>query len=329
MKILLFGANGQVGWELQRSLAPLGQVEACGRLEADFANPDGLRAIIRQYCPAVIVNAAAYTAVDQAESEPDTAYRINAEAVALLADEAKRLDAGLIHYSTDYVFDGTKSEPYLESDQPNPLSVYGKTKLQGETAISESGCKHLIFRTSWVYSARGANFVKTMIRLAKERDALNVVADQIGAPTSAALIADVTAAALKRIATGATSVPPQGGNCVDAGEGLIPEVVSGRGSQLSWQQVTGTYHLTPTGETSWHGFARYLLAEAQDQGVTLRINPEDLNPITTADYPVAARRPANSRLNTNKLTETFGLRLPQWQAPVKRLITELIQQKTI
>ncbi len=325
MKILLFGANGQVGWELQRSLAPLGQVKACGHLDADLENLGGLRAIIREYCPAVIVNAAAYTAVDRAESEPDTAYRINAEAVGLLGDEAKRLDAWLIHYSTDYVFDGTKSEPYLESDQPNPLSVYGKTKLQGEAAISESGCRYLIFRTSWVYSARGANFVKTMIRLAKERDALNVVADQIGAPTSAELIADVTAATLNCIATGTVSAPPQDSNCVDAGGGLIHEVIPERGSQLSWQQVTGTYHLTAAGETSWHGFARYLLGEAQDQGMTLRINLENLNPIAAADYPVAARRPANSRLNTNKLTETFGLRLPQWQTPVRRLITELIQ----
>jgi dTDP-4-dehydrorhamnose reductase len=311
VKILLFGANGQVGWELQRSLAPLGQIKACDRREADFINLDRLREIIREYSPDVIVNAAAYTAVDKAEDDLDIAYCINAEAVGLLGGEAKRLNAWLIHYSTDYVFDGTKSGPYLENDQPNPLSVYGKTKLKGEEAICESGCKYLIFRTSWVYSAHGSNFAKTILRLAKERDVLNVVADQIGAPTSAELIADITALALYRIIGATNSIHPQGSN------------------PLFSEQAIGIYHLTPTGETSWFGFAKYLLKEAQKCGIDLRINPENVHPITTADYPVPAKRPANSRLNTNKLTEVFGVSLPQWQSSIDRLVMALTQQKII
>jgi len=303
MKILLLGANGQVGWELQRSLAPLGELRACGRKEADLENLDNLRTTIRDFGPSVIVNAAAYTAVDKAESEPDRAYRINAEAVGLLSDEAKHLDAWLIHYSTDYVFDGTKSAPYVETDPPNPLSVYGKTKLQGEEAIRASGCKHLIFRTSWVYAARGANFVKTMIRLAKERDELKVVADQFGVPTSAELIADITALALNRITT-CPSLPQE---------------------ELLW---SSTYHLTPAGETSWHGFAKYALTEAQTSGIVLRTKPENVHPITTDEYPVSAKRPENSRLNTDKIIETFGVHLPPWQDHTQRLIMELVQQET-
>lgn len=308
MKILLFGANGQVGWELRRSLAPLGQVNAFDRQEADFVNPDRLREIIQEYSPDVIVNAAAYTAVDKAEENPDMAYQVNAEAVAILGDEARRLNAWLIHYSTDYVFDGTKNGPYLESDQPNPLSVYGKTKLQGEVAICESGCKYLIFRTSWVYSAHGSNFAKTIFRLANERDALNIVADQVGAPTSAELIADITALALYRLICVANTVQP-----TEAGP-FFPE------------QAIGIYHLTPMGETSWYGFAKCLLSEAQERGMDLRIGPVDIHPITTAEYPVPAVRPANSRLNSNKLTEVFGVTLPHWQTSIGRLVTALIQQ---
>lgn len=311
MKILLFGSSGQVGWELQRSLAPLGEVKACNRQEADFENPDRLREIIRKYAPDVIVNAAAYTAVDKVEDDPDTAHCINAEAVGLLGDEAKRLNAWLVHYSTDYVFDGTKSEPYLENDQPNPLSVYGRTKLKGEEAICESGCKYLIFRTSWVYSAHGSNFAKTILRLAKERDVLNVVADQVGAPTSAELIADITALALYRITGVKNSIHPR------ESHPLFPE------------QAIGIYHLTPRGETSWYGFAKRLLTEAQERGIDLRINPDNIHPITTADYPVPAKRPANSRLNTDKLTEVFGVSPPHWQRPIDRLVMTLIQQKII
>ncbi len=295
MKILLFGSSGQVGWELQRSLAPLGQLKACDRNAADLENPDVLKAAIRDYCPNVVVNAAAYTAVDKAESEPDKAERINAEAVGLLANEVRRLDAWLIHYSTDYVFDGAKPGAYVETDKPNPLSVYGRTKLRGEEAIQQSGCRRLVFRTSWVYAARGSNFARTIVRLAGERDILDVVADQVGAPTSAELIADTTALCLHRVTR----------------------------DKMFGEQAVGAYHLTPAGETSWHGFARYLLDGLRSLGVELRLRPENVHPITTAEYRSAAKRPANSRLDTRKLTNTFGVYLPPWQFHVQRLVSEL------
>ena len=295
MKILLLGANGQVGWELQRSLAPLGQMKACDRHALDLGNFEGLRACTRDYRPEVIVNAAAYTDVDKAESEQDKACRINAEAVALLADEAKQLNAWFIHYSTDYVFDGTKSNAYLETDETNPQSVYGKTKLQGEEAIKESECNHLIFRTSWIFAARGANFIKTMISLAREQKELKVVSDQIGVPTSAELIADLTALCLYQITRKKNSAP----------------------------DATGIYHLTPAGKTSWHGFAQFIIAEASKLGVKFRASSENVLPISTSEYPLPAKRPSNSLLETKKICNTFNLDLPAWQIHAQRLLKEL------
>ena len=295
MKILLLGKNGQLGWELQRALAPLGDVVACGREQADMENIDALRQLIRDVSPQIIVNAAAYTAVDKAESEADRARRINAEAVAMLADECKCLNAWLVHYSTDYVFDGTKEGFYTETDAPNPLSVYGRTKLLGEQAVQQSGCKHLIFRTSWVYAARGANFVKTMLRLAKERDELKVVCDQIGAPTSAELIADTTALCLFRL----------------------------QHDTLLASKANGLYHLVAAGETSWHGYAQHVIAAASQHNMELRSAIDKILPITTAEYPLPARRPANSRLSTLKLSHTFGIIMPAWQSHLDRVITEL------
>jgi len=298
MKILLLGANGQVGWELQRSLAPLGQLKACDHNTVDLAKIDELQASIREFSPAIIVNAAAYTAVDMAESEAEKARRINAEAVAELAAEAKYLDAWLIHYSTDYIFDGTKSTAYVETDSAKPQSVYGKTKFEGEEAIRKSGCKHLIFRTSWVYAARGSNFAKTMLRLAKERDELNVVGDQVGVPTSAELIADITALCLYRVTN----------------------------DNAFGKQAVGTYHLSPSGETNWHEYARYVIAEAQHYGVKLRTKPENIHPISTSEYPLPAKRPANSLLDTKKLTNTFSVHMPVWRTQVKRLVSELVMK---
>lgn len=298
MKILLLGAKGQVGWELQRSLATLGELKACDRRAANLEDFDHLQNTVREFSPDVIVNAAAYTAVDKGETESDKAYRINAEAVGVLAQEAKQLNAWLVHYSTDYVFDGEKFEAYTETDTPNPQSVYGTSKLLGEDEIRSSGCRHLIFRTSWVFAQRGANFAKTMLRLARERDSLSVVADQFGAPTSAELIADITALCLYRLT---------------------------HDNNLA-QSATGTYHLTPTGETSWHGFAKYLISEAATHGISLRTTPENIQAITTDDYPLPAKRPANSQLDTQKLADTFDVYLPPWQTHAKKLIAELAPQ---
>ena len=295
MKILLLGANGQVGWELQRSLALLGQINSCDRNTLDIGNFESLRKYTSDYRPDVIVNAAAYTAVDRAESEIDSASRINAEAVAVLANEAKKINACLVHFSSDYVFDGTKLNAYLEIDKTNPQSVYGKTKLQGEKAIKESECNHLIFRTSWIYSARRVNFAKTIIRLAKEQDELKVVDDQFGVPTSAELVADVTAHCLNQIAQGNIFLP----------------------------NVSGTYHLTPAGKTSWHGFAKYIISESLLHGASFNAKPENVIPISTSDFPSPAKRPSNSQLDTQKLRDTFKLTLPPWQTHVKRLITEI------
>ena len=299
MKLLLFGSNGQVGWELQRSLAPLGTVKACDRHTVALENPRAVRAVIHDYSPDVIVNAAAYTAVDKAESEPDKAETINAKAVELLANEAKRRNIWLLHYSTDYVFDGEKSGLYSETDKPNPLNTYGSTKLQGEIALQESGCRHLIFRTSWVYSARGSNFVKTIVRLAGEKDRLDIVADQIGAPTSAVFIADATATCLYRVSHG------------DEFE----------------EQVVGVYHLTASGSTSWHGFARYLLDEMHSRNSERRLRSQNVHPVTTARYRSAAKRPLNSRLDTQKLTDTFSIYPPPWQFHVQRQIAELCRRE--
>lgn len=299
MKILLLGANGQIGWELQRSLLPLGQVKACDRNELDLEDTGSLRSMVREFNPDVIVNAAAYTAVDKAESEPEVAYKVNAEAVEVIAQEAKALKAWLVHYSTDYVFDGTGTAAYSETDSPNPQSVYGQTKLEGEEAIRESGCKHLIFRTSWVYAARGSNFAKIMLRLAAEKNALNVVSDQFGVPTAAELIADVTALATQHVIR----------------------------SDDSMQDFSGTYHLAPSGETNWYEYAKYVIGKAKSMSDKLPISLNNIMPVTTSDYPTPARRPANSRLNTQKLSDTFGLDLPPWQAGVDRLVTELVDQE--
>ena len=295
MTLLLLGKNGQVGWELQRALLPLGAVTACGR-DADLLDLDGLRTLIRKMKPSAIVNAAAYTAVDRAESEPDLARRINRDAPAVLAEEAARLDAWLVHYSTDYVFDGTGTGAHAETDATAPLNVYGRTKRDGEEAIAASGCRHLILRTSWVHGAHGGNFIKTMLRLAAERPALRVVADQIGAPTGAELIADVTAHALRRAMTGNDG------------------------------QLSGLYHLAAAGETSWRDFAVLVLAEAQKLGAALKASPETVEAIGTSDYPTPAKRPANSRLDTQKLRKAFGIHLPPWQAPVQRVVAELVGQ---
>ena len=298
IKILLLGKNGQVGWELQRSLAPLGEVIAldarsldyCG----DFTNLDGLAQTIRAIAPDVIVNAAAHTAVDKAESEPDLARTINALAPAVLANEAKRIGAWLIHYSTDYVFDGSGETPRLETDATAPLSVYGETKLAGENAIVASGCQHLIFRTSWVYAARGGNFAKTMLKLAQERDALKVINDQIGAPTGADLLADVTAHAIRKA--------------------------------LVSPEVSGLYHLVASGETSWHGYASFVIEHARQAGVEIKVEADAIQAVPTSSFPTPAKRPLNSRLSTKKLQNSFDLVLPSWQSGVTRLLTEVLNK---
>lgn len=297
MKILLLGKDGQVGWELQRALAPLGDVIACNRSEADLEQPETLRQLVRSTTPNIIVNAAAYTAVDRAESDVERATCINAASVGVLAEEIKKLDGWLIHYSTDYVFDGNKHSAYLETDLTAPQSVYGRSKRAGELAIEAVGCKHLILRTSWVFATRGNNFAKTMLRLAKDREELKVVSDQIGAPTSAELIADVTALVLYRLAY----------------------------DQQLAERTSGTYHLVAEGETSWHGYARFVIAEALRHGINLSTVPDRVIPITTAEYPLPAYRPGNSRLSTQKLRETFGITLPVWQMHVQRVVTEIIQ----
>ncbi len=295
MNILLFGKGGQVGWELQRSLAPLGKVIALdcgceGDLCGDFANLQGLAETVRRVAPDVIVNAAAYTAVDKAESEPEQARMINALAPGVLADEAQSLGAWLVHYSTDYVFDGSGNQPWRESDRTGPLNVYGQTKLEGEQAVARCR-KHLIFRTSWVYAARGANFAKTMLRLAAERDQLKVISDQIGAPTGAELLADVTAHALLAV--------------------------------QDKPELAGLYHLTAAGETSWCDYARFVIEHARRAALPVRVTPEAIEAIPTSAYPTPARRPLNSRLDTRKFQAAFGLRLPSWEAGVERMLTEI------
>ncbi|AAY35983.1 dTDP-4-dehydrorhamnose reductase [Pseudomonas syringae] len=299
MKILLLGKNGQVGWELQRALAPLGEVIALDRQGADglcgdLADLERLAATVRALAPDVIVNAAAYTAVDKAESEPDLAMLINGEAPGVLAKEAAALGAWLIHYSTDYVFDGSGEQQWREDAATGPLSVYGGSKLMGEQAIQASGAKALILRTSWVYAARGHNFAKTMLRLATERDSLNVVADQYGAPTGAELIADVTAQILYRV----------------------------RADQNP-AALAGIYHLAAAGETSWHGFAQFVLEHAARNGVALKVAPDQIGAIPTEAYPVPAPRPRNSRLALSKLETAFQLKMPSWQQGAQRMLDEI------
>ncbi len=295
-RILLLGCNGQVGWELQRSLAPLGVVAALDVPEIKLEQFEALRIVVRKNAPDLIVNAAAYTAVDKAESEPDLAATVNSHAVQVLAEEAQKLGALLIHYSTDYVFDGSKPGSYTEDDAPNPLSVYGRTKLEGDRAIQASGCRHLIFRTSWVYAARGGNFVKTILRLAGERDELKIVVDQVGAPTSAELIADVTA-----LCAGYVTHCPE--RFVDTG---------------------GIYNLVAAGETSWHNYAKFVVENAVRLGMRLKLASGSIRPITTSEYPLPAQRPLNSRLATGKLNRVFGIELPHWQIHLRRVIEELV-----
>jgi dTDP-4-dehydrorhamnose reductase len=297
MKILLFGKNGQVGWELQRSLAPLGEVVALDRHSKDFcgdlADLDGIRETVRQVRPDAIVNAAAYTAVDKAESDAAAAHTINADAPGVLAEAADAAGAWLLHYSTDYVFDGGGSKPWEEADPTGPLSVYGRTKLEGEQRIAAQCARHLILRTSWVYAARGGNFAKTMLRLAAERDRLTVINDQYGAPTGADLLADVTAHMLR----GALTAPAA--------------------------RVAGVYHVAAAGETTWHGYAQFVLDCAARSGALLKAAPGTVDPVATSAFPTPAQRPHNSRLNTAKLRGAFGLQPPAWQQGVARMLAEL------
>ena len=296
MKILLFGKGGQVGWELQRSLAPLGELvaldfdsqELCG----NFTDLEGLAATVEAVRPDVLVNAAAHTAVDKAESEPELAHTLNALAPGVLAQAAKALGSLMVHYSTDYVFDGSGRQRWKESDTPAPLNVYGRTKLEGERLVARHCPNHLIFRTSWVYAARGANFAKTMLRLAGERDKLTVIDDQFGAPTGAELLADVTAHAVRAVRRNAP--------------------------------LAGLYHLTAGGETSWHGYARFVIEQAARSGVALKAGADAVQPVPTSAFPTPAERPRNSRLDTSRLEAAFDLRLPAWQQGVSRMLTEIL-----
>ena len=294
MKIMLLGKNGQLGWELQRSLSILGELTALDRLGqdglcGDITDLDGLRTTIATLKPDIIVNAAAYTAVDQAESELNLTQLINVEAPRVLAEEAAKIGAWLLHYSTDYVFNGSGNRPWSEGDDSEPLNQYGKSKLAGEQAIQNSGCKHLIFRTSWVYGSKGNNFAKTMLRLASDRQTLSVINDQVGAPTSAALLADCTAHALLKAIHN-------------------PELV-------------GLYHLAASGQTTWYEYAKFVIEYARNIGKELVVT--EINAISTLDYPTPAKRPYNSRLSTIKFRDSFGLVLPKWQQGVIRMLDEI------
>jgi dTDP-4-dehydrorhamnose reductase len=294
VKILVTGKNGQVGFELQRALATLGEVVAVDHADCDLADADAIRALVRRVAPDVIVNPAAYTAVDKAESDRETAFAVNAGAPGVFGEEAARLGALVVHYSTDYVFDGAKDGSYAETDQPDPQSVYGSTKYVGELALAAASPRHLIVRTSWVVGAHGGNFAKTMLRLAAEREQLSVVADQFGAPTSAALLADLTAQLVRQyLREGADGFP------------------------------YGTYHVAAAGETSWHGYARFVIAEAIAAGKTLKAGPDAVKPLATSEYPTPAKRPGNSRLDTTHFRTTFGLRLPPWQESVRHVLQQI------
>ena len=296
-KILLTGVNGQVGHALQKKLSNH-QVFALNREQLDFSDKDAIRRVVRAIQPDLIINPAAYTAVDKAESEPDLAYAINAIAPQVLAEEAAKLNAAMIHFSTDYVYDGSKIENYVETDAVNPLSVYGKSKLAGELAINAVGLPHLILRTSWVYGAYGKNFLKTIIRLASERESLRIVADQFGAPTSSESITDA-----------------------------VIELLN------TWQPLdtnqTGIYHFTNQGKTSWHGFSSEIVSEynrlaANKSLQMLKANVENIEPITTADYPTPAARPANSTLSNQKLKQVFNVSLPSWQQGLQQVMQSLV-----
>jgi len=304
MKILLLGRNGQLGWQLQRSLAPLGEVIAlasqaqdnpnqwCG----DLAKPEGLRHTLREIAPDLVVNAAAYTAVDKAQTETEKAYAVNTLGPAVLAEETLRLGAWLAHYSTDYVFDGSGTLAWRESDACAPLSVYGASKRQGELEVARNP-RHLILRTSWVYAARGSNFAKTMLRLGAERDELRVIDDQIGAPTGAELLADASAIALRQA--------------------------------MAQPALAGLYHCAASGQTSWHGYAQFVFQEARALGIPVRVSQERLVPIKSADYPVAAPRPLNSRLDCAKIADVFSIHLPSWQFGVRRMLQEIALTKNL
>jgi dTDP-4-dehydrorhamnose reductase len=299
VKILLFGANGQVGWELRRSLAPLGELVALGSagepgLAGNFLEPDALAETVERVRPGLIVNAAAYTAVDKAESEPQQALAVNALAPEAIGRAARRIGAPVVHYSTDYVFDGSGSRPWREDDATGPLGVYGRTKLEGEQRLAAAQPVHLVLRTSWVYAARGGNFARTMLRLARERDRLTVVDDQFGAPTGAELLADVTAHAARTL--------------------------------LRDPSLAGTYHVAAAGETSWHAYARFVVAKAQQLGAVVKAQPADIAPVPTSAFPTPARRPHNSRLDTERFRTAFGLVLPPWERGVARMLDELLER---
>lgn len=294
--VLLLGCNGQLGCELHRALPALGQMVAFDYPEIDFSRPETLRVLVRDVRPGVVVNAAAYTAVDNAESEQDKARAINAEAPGVLAEECERLGAIFVHYSTDYVFDGTKPAAYVETDATNPLSVYGLTKRDGELAAARCR-RHLVFRTSWVVGVHGKNFIRTMLRLAAERETLRVVDDQVGAPTSVDLLAGTTLAVLSQV-----------------------------GSVGADDRPWGLYHLTAAGETSWNGLARRVIARATGQGMALRVKPENVAPISTFEYPTPAKRPANSRLDTTKLRSVFGLVPSQWAEGVDAIVDQIVKE---
>lgn len=298
LRIVLLGANGQVGFELRKTLDSLGSVTALGRSDADLGNPNSLRGVVRQLRPNVLVNAAAYTEVDSAEAEPDLAMTINATAPKVIAEEAELLGACLVHYSTDFVFDGIQDHPYSENMEPNPLSAYGRSKLAGEREIANACRRHIILRTSWVYGSHGKNFLRTILRIAKGRSSLNVIEDQTGAPSSASLIAEKTALIVRAM------------NSVSA-------------SDDRW----GIYHLTAGGKTSWFAYAKYIVEKAHEKGLELRLPVENILPILAAEYALPARRPANSVLATRKIRQTFGLTLPCWKTGVDQVLDDLVREK--
>jgi len=293
MKILLLGKNGQVGWELQHSLAPLGEVLALDRNSTshcgDLQNLEGLAETVRVYRPQVVVNAAAYTAVDQAESDPSTAHGVNALAPEVLSRACAAMDALLVHYSTDYVFDGSGQTPWLETDATGPLNVYGRSKLAGEQGIAKQGARHVIFRTSWVYGTEGGNFAKTMLRLAQERDKMAVINDQFGAPTGAALLADITALCLQQA-----------------------------------QALSGTYHLAAAGETTWHAYAEYVLQTAKRLKPEIEYEVKEVAAVPTSEFPTPAQRPLNSRLNCSKLQNALQCQLPDWQKGIDSMLSKIL-----
>ena len=293
MKILLTGSNGQVGFELAKKLSALGEVIATDREDLDLANPEAIRQFIDQVKPDMIINPAAYTSVDKAESEPEIAYQINVMAPGVLAEKSRELNIPLIHFSTDYVFDGLKKEAYIETDPTNPQSVYGKTKCEGEEKVMHHS-KHIILRTSWVFGSHGNNFLKTILRLIQEKESLNIVGDQTGSPASASMLADVTLKIADTI--------------------FKDKNFSGY----------GTYHLTNEGETNWYEYASFIVIEAIQLGLKTKCEPDHIRSILLSEYPAAAKRPLNSRLNTDKLKKTFMLELPYWESEVKRILREII-----